>query len=278
LLTQRSPEIPVAVAAADLLRALVRGLACDCAGLAGQCEAYADAVEVKHAQVRALLREVLALVVEGVVIAAALAAVTAGVAAAGGTAAIAARVATTAPRFHALLLALRATTAGLTTSLRSAHAALATRRAQLDRFLRLPPRTERGAIGPLLRPRRGPGWLVAHERSGGHTLSKHVGRTPEELALRFKERRRPEFASTFDDVASAERLLDRVLNREARHVEEWARGNSPRLLLETTLGERTGISMTRSGDLLEARGVTVVLVRDAGMPDGYRILTAFPKP
>ena len=151
LLTQRSPEIPLAVAAADELRTIIRGLATDCGDLAQQGEAYAGEVGAGHARIRALLREVLALVVEGVVIAVALSAVTAGIGAAGGTTAIALRVAATAPRFHALLLALRAATSGIAASLRATHAAVAARRARLERFLRLPPRTERGGIGPVLR-------------------------------------------------------------------------------------------------------------------------------
>jgi hypothetical protein len=138
--TQRSPEIPLALAACDDLRTVLLDLADQCSALATQCDDYAAAIETAHTALRALLTELLMMVVEGMVVSAALAAVTAGAGAAAGLATIAARIATTAPRFHHILTLLRAARTAATTALRTTHAGVTAARARLTRFLRVPVR------------------------------------------------------------------------------------------------------------------------------------------
>ncbi len=184
LATQRSPEIPLALAAADDLATTIRDLAGSCAALGDHCAAHADAVDAAHAQLRTLLAEILRLVVEGLVVSAVLGALSAGTGAGVAIAAVAARVATYSPRFHAVLATLRALTTATAASVRRTHDALRLQRLRLERFLRVPARNERGALA-LGNPRWGRGWLARHEHSGSHTLSKHVGKTVDELQDRL---------------------------------------------------------------------------------------------
>ncbi len=144
--TQRSPEIPLAIAATTDLRDTLTGLAVSCAGLGAHCDAHADAVEQKRAEILALVHEILAIVVEGIVIGVALGAVTAGIGAAGGATAIAARVAGFSPRFAAILASLRTLTVSTAASVRLTHDAIRARRLRLERFLGVPARSEAGHL------------------------------------------------------------------------------------------------------------------------------------
>jgi hypothetical protein len=157
--TQRSPEIPLALAACDDLRTVLLDLADQCSALATQCDDYAAAIETAHTALRALLTELLMMVVEGMVVSAALAAVTAGAGAAAGLATIAARIATTAPRFHHILTLLRAARTAATTALRTTHAGVTAARARLTRFLRVPVRGS-AARSRFSRVGRTDGWRV----------------------------------------------------------------------------------------------------------------------
>jgi len=274
--TQRSPEIPLALAAASDLRATIRALASSCDDLGADCEAYADAVEARHAEIRALLHEILQLVVEGMVIGAALAAVTAGAGAAVALGSVAARVAAQAPRFAAILAALRAATAGIAASVRSTHATVQLHRARLERFLRVPARNQRGAFA-LGRPGRQPGWLKAHEHSGSHTISRHVGKTREQLLKRTRTYDL-DAASSFPSQSTAERLIEGVLRKHSDDVTAWLSSPKGKLAIEDMSDFPTGVTGFASGDFRSVHGVRVVLQRDESMEDGYRILTSYPQP
>lgn len=274
LATQRSPEIPLALAAADDLAATIRDLAGSCAALGDHCTAHADAVETAHAQLRALLTEILRLVVEGLVVSAVLGALSAGTGAGLAVAAVAARAATYSPRFHAILTALRTLTTATAASVRATHDALRLQRLRLERFLRVPARNERGALA-LGNPRWGRGWLARHEHSGSHTLRDHVGRTEtelrEQIAATGKKR-----ASSFLDQDNAERLIERTLRQKNAEVQTWLSSGRHKQPVEALFGETTGITAVRGAATETVYGVRVVLLRDASMPDGYRILTSYP--
>ena len=275
--TQRSPEIPLATAAVADLGGTIGDLATSCEALATHCDTYADAVEQQRAAILSLVREILLFVVEGMVIGAVIGAVTAGAGTALASGAVVARVASQSPRFTSLLTTLRGATAAIAGSVRLTRDALRLRRTRLERFLGVPVRTEAGqfSIGSThLRP----GWLARHERAGSHTLSKHVGLDPSDLARRFDTPRPPPVASSFDDVRSAERFIQKTLRAKSGQIEDWLASSSARLRLDVALGERTGLSMTPSGATMDAQGVRVILQRDATMPDGFRIHTAFPQP
>ncbi len=110
------------------------------------CEEYAAAVEEAHARTRALLVEIGQMVVEGVALSAVVTGVTGGLGGGAAAAVALARVRAYAPRFHALLVALRAGTATATARLRTARDELVAVQTRAEKFLRVPARTERGEM------------------------------------------------------------------------------------------------------------------------------------
>ena len=277
LATQRSPEIPLALAACDDLRSVVLDLADQCAALATQCEAYAESIDTAHAALRALLTEILLMVVEGMVVSAVLGAVSLGAGAAAGTAAIAVRIAAKAPRFHHILNLLKTARTGYTTALRTTHTAATAARARLTRFLRVPARGERGAfqVMPGGIPRRPAGWLDEQELAGGHVLKQHVGRSLDDLAERAAASRGGR-ASSFSDQVSAERFIGDALEQSPVEIDDWLASSRFKKVIDVDFGEPTGVTVFREGHSESVTGVRLVLYRDPSMPDGYRVHTAFP--
>jgi len=131
LSAQQSPEIPIAVAAIEELRATVGDVASEYAALADSCELYAAQVDEKREQIKALIREVLAMIVEGILISAAIGAITAGAGAAAGAGAVVVRVAAQSPRFAAILNALRSAAAAGAAAVRSSRVLLTGARGRL---------------------------------------------------------------------------------------------------------------------------------------------------
>ncbi len=144
---QRSPEVPLAVGALADLATLCGDTAWQLSGLADACEEYADAVEATRARTRALVAEVAQMVVEGAAISVIVTGLTGGLGGGASAAAAAARVRSQAPRFHALLTALRAGVAASAARLGRVRDELALVRSRVERFVRVPARNEAGAIG-----------------------------------------------------------------------------------------------------------------------------------
>lgn len=143
---QRSAEIPTALACLADVRAMVTDVAADLSTLGDACEEYAAAVEETHARTRALLAEVGQMVVEGAAISVLVGGLTGGLGGGVTAAAAAARIRALAPRFHALLVGLRATAAAGAARMRTARASLRDLRARLDRYGKVRVRDERGEI------------------------------------------------------------------------------------------------------------------------------------
>jgi hypothetical protein len=276
---QRSPEVPLAVDALTDLRTLVGDTAWELSRLADACEEHAAAVEDTRARTRALLTEIAQMVVEGAAISVLVAGATGGLGGGAAAAAAAARVRTQAPRFYALLVALRHSAATSAARLEHAAAELVRVRSRVERFLRVPARGERGSMRPPggWTPRvRGPGWLRDHEVPPGHTIERHVGRSADQLAQRLTDNRALSRVSTFDDQLSAESLIGDLLDRHAEEVAAWASSGRPRMSLVEEIGVRTGTTLERNGSLTTPTGIRVVLVADPTARSGWRILTAFP--
>lgn len=147
---QVSPEIPLALAAIIDLRSHVEDAADQLLALAEACDDYATAVEDTRERTRALLTEIGQMVIEEVALTVVVAGLTGGFG--GGAKALAAlaRIRAQAPRFHTLLVSLRAVVATAASRLRAAEDQLARAREGFDRFLRLRVRDERGEmVNPL---------------------------------------------------------------------------------------------------------------------------------
>lgn len=271
---QRSPEIPVALAATASLRTTIGDLAVAYADLGAHCDTYADAVAAKHAEILALLREIEMIVAEQLVLGAALGAVSFGLGAAAGAGVAVARIALEAPKFARIIAALRTLADAVAVSVRGTRDALQLRRLELARFLRVPVRDERGAIR-LGWHRWEPGWLAKHEHSGSHTLSKHVGKSDDYLRERLSREPHRSVVSTFRDQNAAEWAIEKVLRRRAEEIQAWL-GSESHAKRQVTMdvGRVVGRVLDRQGTVSAARVTRVVLVKDSSMPDGFRILTS----
>ena len=271
---QRSPEIPTALASLADVRTLISDVAAELAALAGACEEYAAAVEETHARTRALLAEVAQMLVEGAAISVIVGGLTGGLGGGATAAAAAARIRAQAPRFHALLVGLRATIAAGTARMRTARESLGGLRARLDRYGKVAVRDERGEI-------RLPGGLRttvdAQDALGGHILERHVGKSVEELAERAAARKSA-VASSFDNAVSAEKHITDALAARQDEIHVWLSKGVQKLRIDVDIGDITGLSVDAASASHSVQGIRVVLVRSLQSPSGYRILTAFPQP
>lgn len=277
LASQRSPEVPLAVAAITDLGRSADDLAASCEALASHCDAYADAVEQQRAAIVSLVRQILLIVVEGMVIGALLGAVTAGAGTVVVSTAVVARVGLEMPRFASILATLRGLTTGIAGSVRLTRDAILLRRSRLERFVGVPLRTEAGQIS-LGSARFRPGWLARHEHSGGHTLSMHVGKTEDQLRRRLADSPHLTHTSSFGSVAQAERTLAAALQRHRQDIERWLRTTDHQLRLDIRTPSTTGITVSGDGSAKMVDGLRMILRRDPAMPEGFRVHTAFPQP
>lgn len=280
---QLSPEIPLALAAISELRTLVEDTADQLLALAGACDDYATAVEDTRDRTRTLLTEIGQIVIEEVALTAIVAGITGGFGGGAKAAAALARIRAQAPRFHALLVSLRAVVATTASRLRAAEDRLARSREGFDRFVRAPVRDERGEMGNSLGWGGGSalddvscrGWLRAHEVPPGHTLAQHVGKTVDQLQERIVGEGKKR-VSTFADEASAERLIGQALNKEQQALREWAAsGSKDALVIDVDLGKPTGNSLSHTGDLTTCTGIRAVLIPHG--KGGWQLLTAYPR-
>lgn len=271
---QRSPEIPTALASLAEVRSLTADTAAELAAVGAACEEYAAAVDDVHARTRALLAELAQMVVEGAAISVIVGGLTGGLGGSATAAAAAARIRAQAPRFHGLLVGLRATIAAGAARMHTARASLRGLRARLDRYAKVAARNERGEM------RLPGGWRTtaeAQDALGGHVVERHVGKSVEELAERAAAMELG-YASSFDDVISAERHLTHALARSQDEIGAWLAKNEKKLRIDAVLDEITGLCVTAAGACRRVQGIRIILVRTADSPSGYRILTAFPQP
>jgi hypothetical protein len=120
--------------------------------------------------------------------------------------------------------------------------------------------------------------LGKDEARGGHTLSKHVGRTDEELRERLLRERNITAASTWTDRATAEVVIGEALQADRGRVERWIDRGYPRanLALHYDAGRSIGRSLRRGEDgVVDATQAVIVLRADG--PDSFYVLTAYPE-
>lgn len=120
--------------------------------------------------------------------------------------------------------------------------------------------------------------LERDEERGGHTIAKHVGRTDAQLQARL-QRESIAAASTYPDLETAERAVQRALEANTRRVQVWIERRAPKPNLAVRHRARDGLP---SGRLLargerrskEVHGAVAVL-RWRG--DGWYVLTSYPE-
>lgn len=141
-----------------------------------------------------------------------------------------------------------------------------------------------GGIGALraLAIRRGAISLAAQEAAGGHTISRHVGQTAQQLRARLARQPGIPAASTFRTLADAERHVSAALRSNRAAIEAWARAASPGGRPFTVTYQATtvvGEGVVRAtGQLQQMTKLVVVLRRVQQQNRAYFVLTSYPVP
>jgi uncharacterized protein YukE len=130
----------------------------------------------------------------------------------------------------------------------------------------------------LLRPtpaelRGGEVNLRLHE-GPGHTIGRHIGKSPDELLARLRSDRRVGVASTYWDSATARDTVSASLRRNSTAVDHWlATGSHDTLRLRVRMPYDLGFAVDRRGTVRFARQAVVVLRHDQS---GIVLVTSYP--
>jgi len=117
------------------------------------------------------------------------------------------------------------------------------------------------------------------EAQGGHTLSRHVGRSDADLQERLQRERNISAASTYTDRATAETVVGSVLAHNPR-IERWEEreGRRPNLALDYhgDTSQPIGRCMQRGSSVAvpAADALVVLKALDGG---GFFVLTTYPE-
>lgn len=121
--------------------------------------------------------------------------------------------------------------------------------------------------------------LSEDEARGGHTLSRHVGKSDEELRARL-DRERITAASTYTDALTAEQTVGTALHREIDRVQSWTQrsGRRPNLAIDYRgdSAHPVGRTMHRGESTSQPCANAVVVLKSNGS-NGYFVLTSYPE-
>ena len=273
-----SPEIPLAIATTEDLRARIGSIAEQLTALGAACDEYAGHVDAKRAEMLDLLEQLAWELGIGAVVSGALTFLTGGAAAPAAGAAGAARVAAASARLRGIVESLGLLTRGTASTLRPVGTSLRDARAYLARLSAA--RTERGSANLATFFSGGPRCLLArHEGPGrGHTIEQHVRKSAGWLHARVLDHPTAKYASSFTDEALAERAVFAVLRKRRFEIEEWLDGSTGQLVLNERRRELLGIAVDKTGNVLEAQALRVVLARRPDLAEGFIIRTSYPTP
>ncbi len=122
---------------------------------------------------------------------------------------------------------------------------------------------------------------VAGSRLGGHTISRHIGKSEAELRARLLAQPRIPAASTFTSLTIAEVVISKALAKHAAQIIAWSKTASrgSKLALDHVAGRVVGQGVVRaSGNLVKMKKLRIVLKYETYNNKPYYILTAFPIP
>lgn len=125
-----------------------------------------------------------------------------------------------------------------------------------------------------------PGGLKAHEGSAtyrGHTILKHLDKTPGDLVRRFKDEPHLKWSSSFTDRQTAEAAIAQALDENRAAISEWLAQPWPTYRLVNDVGTQVGLSVAKDGTIVSSSKVHVTL-RKENTVLGYYIKTAYPAP
>lgn len=111
-------------------------------------------------------------------------------------------------------------------------------------------------------------FLEENEIDPGHTMERHVGKDDEYLRARKIPR-----ASTFTDLASAERAIAHVLRTRSSDIDKWRAQDQPGdAILDLDVGWTAGRVRDGDGSIRPSSKVRVILMP---IVHGYRLRTAY---
>ena len=123
--------------------------------------------------------------------------------------------------------------------------------------------------------------LAVDESLGGHTLSRHVGKTDAELADRLRREPGISAASTYTDRIVAERVVGAALARAGGKLTTWEQrsGRRPNLVLNYTEPSRQpiGRSLRRGQPSARSASRAIVVLRWHERSDRFYVLTSYPE-
>jgi hypothetical protein len=123
--------------------------------------------------------------------------------------------------------------------------------------------------------------LSVDESMGGHTLTRHVGRTDAELAERLRREPQISAASTWSDRDTADRAVGAALASADGKLTSWERrtGRRPNLVLHYT--DRSGATLGRSLARGQHTAVpcthALVVLKWDERRNRFYVLTAYPE-
>lgn len=126
------------------------------------------------------------------------------------------------------------------------------------------------------------GGLIYREFLGGHMIEKHVGKSTEELlerSLNAKPSKSgdPRHFSSFNNLEEAEYIVAETLKANKAKIKKWLKNPTPsqefELPFDGPIGKLLKENENSTIDVCKSR---VVLTPSKELPEGYRILTAYP--
>ncbi|NNA54071.1 RHS repeat-associated core domain-containing protein [Pseudomonas lactis] len=121
------------------------------------------------------------------------------------------------------------------------------------------------------------GVLVAHEKSGGHLIKKHIGQTDIQLAERLEWEPNIPAASTFKTLEEAEALVTESLSTHHHEISKFLKGKKDKHIIREHSSSPVGLSVIRgSTESVPVYKFILVLIKKPKMPNGYLLLTGYP--
>ncbi|MGE0601446.1 MAG: RNase A-like domain-containing protein [Dehalococcoidia bacterium] len=119
--------------------------------------------------------------------------------------------------------------------------------------------------------------LLRDEADGGHTISRHVGKTDAELRARLKAEPDISAASTYTDLPTAERVVAEVLDKKNAEIAKWEarEGDRPNLVLRLDIRETIGRSIEQGKSSAIQVHDALVVLRWTG--SNWYVLTSYPE-
>ena len=121
--------------------------------------------------------------------------------------------------------------------------------------------------------------VEGHDREGGHTADKHIGKSVDWLRKRAQDDKTTDTASSFNSAANANLTQARFVKENKNGVKQWLQDEKRTGVYKgkITMDREIGIVVDQSGKVKTVKKAFVVLGKN-NSELGYRIVTSFPIP